>query len=125
MSQCEGDALVERALDLLRLVDEDTLTIAETVDRIEHVTSHPRRTREILDAADRRGIIERDEDRIIMTGSAPIATGELDTTIVTKDGDFSCERCGSDLSTGYFLDVDHGDVGPFGSTCIRKVTGRD
>jgi len=27
--------------------------------------------------------------------------------------------------TGYFMQVEAGEIGAFGSTCIRKVTGRE
>jgi hypothetical protein len=45
--------------------------------------------------------------------------------VVTKEGEFTCRRCGAGLSTGYFMKLDAGEHGPFGSSCIRKVTGRE
>ena len=44
--------------------------------------------------------------------------------VVTREGEFTCRRCGAAISTGHFLRLDAGEHGPFGSSCIGKVTGR-
>ncbi|WP_049924754.1 DUF5830 family protein [Halopiger djelfimassiliensis] len=116
------DDRVELGLALLERLEHESLSLADVVDRIETVTSDPTVTRTILDEAELRGIIER-EDGIVRPKSRQYVRFESD--VITKDGDFSCRRCGSGLSTGYFIDLDAGELGPFGSSCIRKVTGRD
>jgi hypothetical protein len=45
--------------------------------------------------------------------------------VVSKEGEFTCRRCGASLSTGYFMRLEAGEHGPFGSSCIRTVTGRE
>ncbi|MFB6310755.1 MAG: DUF5830 family protein, partial [Salinirussus sp.] len=45
--------------------------------------------------------------------------------VVRMEGEFTCQRCGASLSTGHFIVFDTGELGPFGSQCIRRVTGRD
>jgi hypothetical protein len=42
-----------------------------------------------------------------------------------REGEFTCRRCGTEIGTGYFVALDPGELGPFGSSCVRKVTGRD
>ncbi|QCC60595.1 DUF5830 family protein [Natrinema thermotolerans] len=116
------DDRVERGLALLARLEHDQLPLPDAVDRIETVTSDPTVTRTILDRAELHGIIER-EDGIIRPKSRQYVRFERD--VITKDGDFSCRRCGSGLKTGYFIDLEAGELGPFGSSCIRKVTGRD
>lgn len=116
------DERVELGLALLERLEDESLPLPEVVDRVEVVTSDPTATRTILDEAEKRGIIER-EDGIIRTTSRAYVSYDRD--VVTKEGDFSCRRCGSGLSTGYFIELDAGELGPFGSSCIRKVTGRD
>lgn len=117
-----SDDRVERGLALLERLEHESLALADVVDRIEMVTSDPTVTRTILDEAELRGIIER-EDGIVRPKSRQYVS--FDRDVITKEGEFSCQRCGSGLSTGYFIDLDTGELGPFGSSCIRKVTGRD
>ncbi|MFC6718390.1 DUF5830 family protein [Natrialbaceae archaeon GCM10025810] len=116
------DDRVELGIALLERLEHESLTLAEAVDRIETITSDPTVTRTILDRAELRGVIER-EDGIIRPKSRQYVRFQED--VITKEGDFSCRRCGSGLSTGYFVRLEAGEIGPFGSSCIRKVTGRE
>jgi hypothetical protein len=113
----------ELGLALLAHLETDELDLAATVDRIETVTTDPALTREILDAAERRGLVERDGARLrVRRGGASV---RFDRQVVTRDGEFDCRRCGASLSTGHFIRFDAGELGPFGSSCIRTVLGRD
>ncbi|ELY81557.1 DUF5830 family protein [Natrinema pallidum] len=116
------DDRVALGLALLARLEHDSLSLADAVDRIETVTSDPTITRTILDEAELRGIIDRDDGIVRPKSRQYVRFGQ---DIVTKEGEFSCRRCGSGLSTGYFIDLEAGELGPFGSSCIRKVTGRD
>ncbi|RQG96933.1 DUF5830 family protein [Natrarchaeobius oligotrophus] len=117
-----GDERVELGLALLKRLEHESLSLADVVDRIETVTSDPTVTRTILDEAELRGIIEREDGIVRPKSRQYVRFGE---EVITKEGEFSCRRCGSGLSTGYFIDLDAGELGPFGSSCIRKVTGRE
>jgi hypothetical protein len=114
--------VVELGVELLAHLEHDELPLADVIDRIETVTSEPAVTREILDTAERRGVIDR-EDAVVRPRTHDFVRFERD--VVAKEGEFTCRRCGASLSTGYFVRFDAGDHGPFGSSCIRKVTGRD
>ena len=116
------DDRVALGLALLERLEHESLPLPDVVDRIETVTPDPTVTRAILDRAELRGIIER-EDGIVRPKSRQYVRFGRD--VITKEGEFSCERCGSSLSTGYFVDLEAGELGPFGSSCIRKVTGRE
>lgn len=114
---------VELALSLLAHLEHGELSVAEAMDRIELVTTAPEKQRRILDRAVERGVLEREAGRI-----RPVSTGDyvrFERDVITKAGDFSCRRCGADLSTGHFVRLDGSELGPFGSTCIRKVLGRE
>jgi hypothetical protein len=113
---------VELGLDLLASLEHEELSVAEAIDRIETVTTDPAVQRTILDTAEVRGIIDR-EDGVVAPRSHDYVSFEAD--VVSRDGEFTCRRCGAGISTGYFIDFDAGEHGPFGSSCIRKVTGRE
>ncbi|MFB6151775.1 MAG: DUF5830 family protein [Haloarculaceae archaeon] len=113
---------VEVGVELLAALEHESLSLAEAVDRVETVTSDPAVTREILETAERRGVIERDGDAVVPTSGNYV---NFEADVVSKEGEFTCRRCGAGLSTGYFIRFDAGEHGPFGSSCIRKVTGRE
>jgi len=113
---------IELGVELLAHLEHDSLSVKEAVDRIETITSDPAVTREILDTAEMRGIIDR-ESGIVRPKTGDYVSFEAD--VVSREGEFTCKRCGADISTGYFVQFDAGEHGPFGSSCIRKVTGRE
>ncbi|MFB6094207.1 MAG: DUF5830 family protein [Halanaeroarchaeum sp.] len=113
---------VELGVALLAAIEEPELSVATAIDRLEAVTTHPRTTREILETAADRGIIDRDGSTI---RPAAGTTVDFERQVVSKEGEFHCRRCGKSLSTGYFLRLEAGEIGPYGSSCIRTVTGRE
>ncbi|WP_458188086.1 DUF5830 family protein [Haladaptatus sp. NG-WS-4] len=116
------DDPVALGVELLSKLEHAELSVAEAVDRIETVTTDPTVTRTILDEAEKRGVIERENGIVRPTGGGYV---RFESEVVTKEGDFTCRRCGTGISTGYFMKLDAGEHGPFGSSCIRKVTGRE
>lgn len=117
----DGDP-VALGLELLERLEHQELSLADLVDRIETITTDPHVTRTILDEAEKRGVIHREGGIVRPTGGGYVRFG---SEVVTREGEFSCRRCGIGLTTGYFIDLESGEVGPFGSSCIRKVTGRE
>ncbi|MFB6131416.1 MAG: DUF5830 family protein [Salinigranum sp.] len=117
------DDRVELALDLLAHLEHDELPLAAVVDRIETVTTEPALTREILDAAELRGIIERDGGRVRTRRGGTFV--RFESQVVRREGEFTCRRCGAAISTGHFVRFDAGELGPFGPSCVRKVVGRE
>lgn len=113
---------VELGVALLERLEHEQLTVAEAVDRIETVTTNPTLTREILDRAEMRGVVER-EDGIVRPQRGTYV--RFESQVVQRDGEFECARCGAGLSVGHFVQLEEGEIGPFGGTCIRKVTGRE
>ncbi len=113
---------IELGVELLAHLEDDELSLKEALDRIETVTTDPAVTREILDTAELRGVIER-ENGLIRPKRGQFVSFEAD--VVTREGEFTCRRCGASITTGHFVVFDAGEHGPFGSSCIRKVTGRE
>jgi len=118
----EGDP-VELGVQLLAHLEHEELSVADAMDRIETVTTNPGLQREILDTAAMRGVIDR-EDGLVRPRTRGTYVS-FDADVVVREGEFDCERCGASISTGHFVQFDGGELGPFGSTCIRKVLGRE
>ncbi|MDB2237082.1 DUF5830 family protein [Halorubrum ezzemoulense] len=117
------DEKLELGVELLAHLEREELDLAAAVDRIETITTSPALTRDILDAAEKRGVIDREGARLrVNTGGAYV---EYERQVVAREGDFECRRCGASVSTGHFVELDAGELGPFGSSCVRKVTGRE
>lgn len=114
---------IELGVELLAHLEADDLDLAAAIDRLETVTTNPTLTREILDTADKRGIIDREEGRIrIRRGGAFV---RFESQVTVREGEFECRRCGAGVSSGHFVEFESGELGPFGSSCIRKVVGRE
>ncbi|WP_135304371.1 DUF5830 family protein [Haloarcula amylovorans] len=114
---------VELGVELLAHLEHEELSVADAMDRIETVTTNPGVQREILDTAAMRGVIDRENGLVRPRSRGTYVSFEAD--VVVREGDFSCERCGASISTGHFVQFDGGELGPFGSTCIQKVLGRE
>ena len=118
----EPEDPVEMGVELLSKLEFGSLSVAAAIDRIETVTTHPRTTREILEEAERRGVIERESGEVYPQGGGYVS---FQSEVFTKEGEFSCRRCGTSITEGHFVRLDSGELGPFGSSCVRKVTGRE
>jgi len=114
---------VELGVELLAHLEADEIDLADAVDRLETVTTNPTLTREILDTADKRGVIDRDGGRLRTRRGGTFV--RFESQVVVREGEFECRRCGAGVSSGHFITFESGELGPFGSSCIRKVLGRD
>jgi hypothetical protein len=113
---------VELGVQLLARLEHAELPLPEAIDRIETISTHPETTRAILEEAEKRGHIIREGDTVRPTDGRFLS---FESGVVEREGEFECRRCGASLSTGYFMKLEAGEHGPFGSSCIRKVTGRE
>lgn len=115
------DDTVELGVELLAKL-EGPVSLAEAVDRVETVTANPATTRRILEVAEARGHVEREGTTVRPQSGAHV---RFESEVVAREGEFTCRRCGADISTGHFVRFDAGEHGPFGSSCVRKLLGRD
>ena len=114
--------VVERGIGLLDLLEHTELSLAAVIDRVELVTTDPRLQREIIERAVDEGIIDRDGETVTPQSGTFL---RFQADVKQKEGSFGCRRCGTRLKNGYFIQLADGELGPFGSTCIRKITGRE
>ena len=111
-------------VELLKRLEEPELSLAEVMDRLETITAEPKHQRSIIEAAEQADVLTVDrETATVQTHSHTFV--RYDSEVVAKAGSFTCRNCGRSLSTGYFINLEPDEIGPFGSTCVRKVTGRE
>ncbi|GGJ16179.1 hypothetical protein GCM10008995_27500 [Halobellus salinus] len=122
LADLNRQARVALGVDLLAHLERESLPLPEAVDRIETITTTPALTREILDTAELRGVIDREAGRIRTRRGNTFV--RFEEQVVRREGDYECRRCGAGLGTGHFVRFDAGELGPFGPECVRKVLGR-
>jgi hypothetical protein len=116
------DERVKLGVELLAHLEYKELPLSEAMDRLETITTDPHLTREILDTAEMRGLLDREDGLVRPSGGVYVS---FESEVIQREGEFTCQRCGADISTGHFIQFDADEHGPFGSSCIRKVTGRE
>jgi len=116
---------VELGVALLSRLEHAELSVADALDRIEAVTTTPDTQRAILETARERGVVERDGTTIRPARGTGAGYVSFESEVVVRHGEFTCQRCGADVGEGHFVRLDPGEVGPYGSSCIRTVVGRE
>ncbi len=106
---------VERALGLLAAVTEKEISMKEAVELIELITRT--RVKEVLKAAEERGVITRDKKRVFISDGLDFEVPK----IKKAECDAACTRCGRAITSCYFVSFFDEDIGPFGGGCIRKL----
>lgn len=122
LADLDRDERVELGVDLLAHLESESLSLPAAIDRIETITTNPALTREILDTAELRGVVDREAGRIRTRRGGTFV--RFDEQVVRREGDYECRRCGAGLGTGHFVQFEAGELGPFGPECVRKVLGR-
>jgi len=117
-----GDRQVEEALMLLGMVGESEISVKDAVEVIQHITRVPERVREVLQIAEERGMIRREGGKLIIavTGRELFRAGEY-PRIEKREGEDACARCARRITSCYYIVLPERELGPFGSTCIKRM----
>ncbi len=118
-----GDPPLDRGVAIVAALAHAEPSIADVVDALESVFDSPDQIRTVLDKAEADGLIEREGSQL-RRGRAATPTDRRGR-IIKRDGEFSCRRCGRRVTTGQFVRIGDSELGPYGSTCIRRITGRE
>ena len=116
------DPSLQRGLEVVAAIAPMEPSVADLVDALEGVLDGPDDIRRVLEQAEQRGMIEREEARV--TTGSQAATGFRTGRVIKRLGEFSCRRCSRQVTTGHFLRVGETEIGPYGSTCIDRITDR-
>lgn len=118
-----SEAPIDRGIEVVVALAHAEPTIADLVDALEGVVDGPDQIRTVLRRAEDEGLIEREQSSI-RPGREPVDSDRRGR-IIKRDGEFSCRRCSRSVTTGQFVRIGETEIGPYGSTCIRRITGRD
>ena len=84
-----SEDVIERGVELLSKFEDGAVDLATKLDRLETVTTDPHVTRTVLDTAEKRGIIERENGRLRVLSGEYVS---YESDVITKDGEFTCRR---------------------------------
>jgi hypothetical protein len=110
--------MVEDAILLLAAAGNRTMKVKEAVEIIEMVTRDPRAIKEILMTGESRGLIKRDEMKIVISGDAAFFPKPK---INKVDCESSCRRCGIKIKNCFYIELDNRRLGPYGSECVGRI----
>ncbi len=114
------DPRIENALRLLVGVDADSMSVKEAVEVIEVVTRAPELIRKILEKAEAKGILKKNQ-RGGYTKSKPLDLLPFRPSAIRRKCDDNCARCGRRITNCYFIVLGDGELGPLGSECIKRL----
>lgn len=115
-----SSAKITRALQLLRMRGKGEIPVKEAVEIISLVTSVPELVLAVLKEGERRGVVERKKNRLLLKFSDE--NFEFEPPKVRKlECDANCTKCGRRITSCYFIIFEDDKLGPFGSKCIRKM----
>lgn len=121
---------VALGVELIAHIESDEMELPEIMERIGTVSTVASTQRRILNAAEERGLLERNRDEkaterekqqtVALRGQNRVRKRDVER----REGEYNCQRCGASLTTGHFITLNEHEHGPFGPECVRKVLGR-
>ncbi|MFP4654068.1 MAG: DUF5830 family protein [Methanohalobium sp.] len=113
--------ITDKGLEIIAAMDVDELSPIELRDILYHTVAKNYETvDEILKSARDMGLVERRDEVYIMTHEASSLEFEK-PRIIKQEDKGRCKLCGRSLNTSYYIEFKSDTIGPYGSTCVRKI----
>lgn len=112
---------IDKGLEIIAALDVNQLQPIELRDILYYtVAKNYEVVDEILSSAIDEGIVERRDATYHLTPEA--SSLEFEKPRIIKQEDKSrCKLCGKSLNTSYYIEFKSDTIGPYGSTCVRKI----
>lgn len=121
MSESHKNYKIDAGLELIAALGSIELKTIEIRDLLYNlITKNYLTIDEILDIAQQEGLLKRTEKTYLMTPSRSNLKFEK-PKIIKLDERTNCRLCGKRISTGYYVVLKSHTIGPYGSSCIRKI----
>jgi hypothetical protein len=115
------DPKIEAGLELIAALGAIELKPVEIGDLLYNlITRDFKIIDEILKIAQQEGLLQRTGKTYLMTPGATQLKFEK-PKIVKQNENTNCRLCGKRISTGYYVVFKSHTIGPYGSSCIRKI----
>ena len=116
-----NNKIIEKGLEIIAALDVDELPPIELRDILYHTVSKNYDTvDEILKLASNKGLVERRDETYFLTPEASSLEFEK-PRIIKQEDKGKCKHCGRSLNTSYYIVFRSDTIGPYGSTCVRKI----
>lgn len=112
---------IESGLELIAALGAIELKPVEIGDLLYNlITKDYRIIDKILEVAQQEGLLKRTEKTYSITPGTSSLKFEK-PKIVKRDERTNCRLCGKRISTGHYVVLQSHTIGPYGSSCIRKI----
>ncbi len=121
MSESHKNPKIDAGLELIAALGAIELKPVEIGDLLYNlITRDFKIIDEILKIAQEEGLLKRIEKTYSITPGASNLKFEK-PKIIKQDERTNCRLCGKRISTGYYVVLKSHTIGPYGSSCIRKI----
>lgn len=112
---------IRQGVELLRGVKRE-ITMVEATDLLELITEVPETIRNILEVAEKEGIVKRTTGRLVVKETPAGGQDSFDyPKKIKRPCADHCKRCNRIITSCHYIVLsDSVEVGPLGSECVKK-----
>ena len=116
-----NNKIIDKGLEIIAALDVDELPPIELRDILYYTVAKNYETvDEILKSAGDKGLVKRKGETYFLTPEASSLEFEK-PRIIKQEDKGKCKLCGRSLNTSYYIEFKSDTIGPYGSTCVRKI----
>ncbi len=109
--------LKERCIQLLSIIEQKRISYPELIDILELVTLDLEVKKEVIREAQEKGILRKEGKNIILYN---FEEQKFKPNIIRRELEDRCRRCGRTITKCYYIEFLDSELGPYGSSCIKK-----